>query len=141
MAVLEVWQAPEPSPFFIARIRAHVDGLEQQNASTSSIWEHTQNFLSQRNFFGLRTWQPLFAGIVVLAFMLGVNQYQKPVALPVSGEVQVQSSGVHDLNKLQLNQEVYAGMDVLDDLPISDDMQAPNTSTNKDSTQKDTTEM
>jgi len=141
MSVLELWQAPELSPFFTARLRAHVDGMEQQNTTASSYWEQAQSFLFRRNFFGLRTWQPVLAGIVAVALMLGVNLYQKPITLPASGDVQMQSSGVHDLNKLQQNQDVYADMDVLDDLPISDDMQPPNTSTNKDSTQKDTTEM
>jgi hypothetical protein len=142
MAVLETWQVPEPSPFFATRLRANIDELELQiNTSASSSWEHVQNFLTGRHFFGLRTWQPVMAGILAIALILGVSQYKKPLELPTVDETLMRSSGVHDLNKLQLNQDVYAGMDVLDDLPNSDDMQAPNTGTNKDSSQKDTTEM
>ena len=142
MLLLEEWKAPEPSPFFATRITARLDEIRgEEFAFRQSMWERIEGILFHRRFIGFPTWQPMMAGVVAVVLMIGMNMYQQPVAQPIGIEIQMQTSGVHDLNKLQQNQDVYASMDVLDDLPNSDDMQAPNTGTHKDSTQKDTTEM
>ena len=118
MALLDEWQAPEPSPYFDTRLQAR---LREEMARPQATW-----------FSGLRrpAWaMSLGAVIFVAALVLGgksyISQPETIATKPPSLGLPVQpGTAVGDLQALDRNDELYADFDVLDELQVQDDVTA-----------------
>jgi predicted anti-sigma-YlaC factor YlaD len=114
MALLDEWQAPEPSPYFDTRFAARM--REERAKPQRATW---------------LAWfrAPALAGALALVLMVagGVNWFNarnggQKVANdhPQSGIEAVPGTAVGDLQALDNNEDVYANFDVLDDLQSPD---------------------
>jgi predicted anti-sigma-YlaC factor YlaD len=115
MALLDEWQAPEPSPYFDTRFAAR---LREERAKP------------QRATWLLWFRAPALAGALALVLMVagGVNWFnarnsdQKVAGTghAQSGIEAVPGTAVGDLQALDNNEDLYANFDVLDDLQTPD---------------------
>jgi predicted anti-sigma-YlaC factor YlaD len=117
MALLDEWQAPEPSPYFDTRLAARM--REERAKPASAAW---------------LSWfrAPVLAGGLALVLMMaggvrwfstGGHQIGKSGEPPVRIEVQP-GSAVGDLQALDKNEDLYANFDLLDDLQVQSDVDA-----------------
>ena len=106
MALLDEWQAPEPSPYFDTRLKAR---LREEQAKTPAGW---------------LAWirKPVFAAVatVVIALSIGIGLYKR------NSDTQPVQPGtaVSDLQQLDKNHDLYSDFDVLDDLQVQPDVTA-----------------
>jgi predicted anti-sigma-YlaC factor YlaD len=122
MALLDEWQAPEPSPYFDTRLQARFrEERRAEMARPAAAW-----------FRWLR--HPVWAGsaaavIFAAALVVGNKSYlsqpetiaTKPPALSLPVEP---GTAVGDLQALDRNDDLYADFDMLDDLQVQDDVTA-----------------
>jgi hypothetical protein len=110
MALLDEWQAPEPSPYFDTRFAARM--REERAKPQRAAW---------LSWFRL----PALAGALALALTMvgGVNWFTrdngKPIATDRPPQVQVVAppgTAVGDLQELEKDEDLYANYDILDDL-------------------------
>jgi anti-sigma-K factor RskA len=123
MALLDEWQAPEPSPYFDTRLQAR---LREEMARPESGWLSGLNWL-RRPAWAMSLAAALFAG----ALAIGVNnksyfiETDKIATNPPALSLPVQpGTAVGDLQALERNDELYADFDMLDDLQVQDDVTA-----------------
>jgi hypothetical protein len=109
MALLDEWQAPEPSPYFDTRLRAR---LREEAAKQPVGWFHWIR-------------RPAMAVSLALLMVVGVTLFQKGGVQPpeVSGPVEP-GTAVGDLQALDNNLDLYSNFDVLDDLEVQPDVTA-----------------
>jgi hypothetical protein len=113
MALLDEWQAPEPSSYFDTRLQAR---LREEMAKPQAGWLHW-----------LR--RPVLAGALTLALGVSVGLffarnggiYQQPGPDISDNEP---GTAVSDLQALDKNQDVYSDFDLLDDLTVQKDVDA-----------------
>ena len=120
MALLDEWQAPEPSPYFDTRLQAR---LREEMARPQESW-----------FAWLRrpAWAMSLAAFVfagALALSIGNKSYfSTPEAIattpPSLGLPVEPGTAVGDLQALEKNDELYADFDVLDQLQVQDEVTA-----------------
>ena len=120
MALLDEWQAPEPSPYFDTRLQAR---LREEMTRPAAGW---LGWL-RRPAWAMSLAAVLFAG--ALAIGMGGKSYlfvaegipttPPPLGLPVQP-----GTAVGDLQALERNDELYADFDVLDELQVQDDVTA-----------------
>jgi len=120
MALLDEWQAPEPSPYFDTRLQAR---LREEMARPATGW---LNWL-RRPAWAMSLAAVIFAGALVVG--IGNRFYIPPTEAiatkPPSLGLPVQpGTAVGDLQALERNDELYADFDVLDDLQVQDDVTA-----------------
>jgi|SRR5580704_15555739 hypothetical protein len=111
MALLDEWQAPEPSPYFDTRLHAR---LREEAAKQPVGWFHWIR-------------RPAMAVSLALAMVVGVTLFQNDSGSRTSGpEAVVIEPGtpVGDLQALDKNQDLYSNFDVLDDLQVQSDVTA-----------------
>lgn len=117
MGLLDTWQAPEPSPFFGTRLNARVNELKAQESQTMFGW-------LRRRAFGMPIWRPMVAGALALAAAVGLGMYnfqdQRHVEKPAI-TAQQKSLAVKDLEALDKNEDLYANIDLLDDIDSTAD--------------------
>src|SRR5512146_2009920 len=116
LALLEEWQAPEPSPYFDTRLNARL--REEMAAAPGRSW-----------LAWLR--KPALAGSLVALFFVGVSLFlheqnlnNSPSAV-TSWEINVTAqpgTAVGDLQALDKNHDLYADFDVLDQLEVQHDV-------------------
>jgi hypothetical protein len=106
MHALDAWDAPEPSPFFNARMAARLRG--EREAKPAGFFEQLRARLLYGTNMHLR---PVAAGALALLLLIGggtyagfVNQQQ-----PVSP-----SAAVRDLQSLDENSQVFQQLNTLD---------------------------
>ena len=118
MALLDEWQAPEPSPYFDTRLSARM--REERAKPQRAAW---------LAWFRL----PVLAGALGLILMMsggirwftagrfgsGTNVSEKIGPGPV-----VPGTAVGDLQALDKNEDLYANFDLLDDLQVQPDVDA-----------------
>jgi hypothetical protein len=123
MALLDEWQAPEPSPYFDTRLEAR---LREEMARPAEHWY-------TRLLPGLRSrpaWLTSMATVIfIVALAIGNKSYfvqtetiaTRPPALltPVQP-----GTAVGDLQALEKNDDLYADFDMLDELQVQDDVAA-----------------
>jgi len=99
MALLDEWEAPEPSPYFLTRLRAHVKE-EREKAPVRS---------------GVFSWMRRPAMAVSLATVLaaGALIYRFGIQAPPPPE---QQSAVADVEALDKNHDVLVNTDLIDEL-------------------------
>jgi predicted anti-sigma-YlaC factor YlaD len=126
MALLDEWQAPEPSPYFDTRLQAR---LREEMARPAAGWLSV-GWLSwmRRPAWAISLAAVIFAGALVVGIVIGNKSYIGTEAIatkPPSLGLPVQpGTAVGDLQALERNDELYADFDVLDDLQVQDDVTA-----------------
>ena len=119
MALLDEWQAPEPSPYFDVRLQAR---LREEIAKPQAGW---------------MAWfrRPVMAAALTVLMGIGVGLFltqNGSINSPKNTEIaqiesQTQSgpgTAVSDLQALEKNHDLYADFDLLDDLQVQHDVQA-----------------
>src|SRR5437588_12575008 len=96
MALLDEWEAPEPSPYFLTRLQAHVREEQQKQPAGWLAW--------------LR--RPALA--VTLATVLAAGGVMYRVAHPP--ELPTVAGAVTDLEALDKNHDLFVNTDLLDEL-------------------------
>jgi hypothetical protein len=117
MALLDDWQAPEPSPYFDVRLQAR---LREEMAKPQAGW---------------MTWfrRPMLAAALTVLMAIGVGLFvthNSGIYKPNSDTVAVietpaaPGTAVSDLQALDKNHDLYSDFDLLDDLQVQHDVQA-----------------
>jgi hypothetical protein len=120
MALLDEWQAPEPSPYFDTRMQAR---WREEMARPQAGWFHWL----RRPAWAMSMAAVLFAGALTVGLSnksylveMGSIQTRPPVpSLPVQP-----GTAVGDLQALDSNHDLYADFDMLDELQVQDDVTA-----------------
>jgi hypothetical protein len=123
MALLDEWQAPEPSPYFDTRLQAR---LREEMARPSGGW--------YRRFMPSVMLRPAWimsAAAIIFTVTLAIGnksyfvQNEAIATKPPSLTIPVQpGTAVGDLQALEKNDDLYADFDMLDDLQVQDDVTA-----------------
>jgi predicted anti-sigma-YlaC factor YlaD len=122
MALLDEWQAPEPSPYFDARLQARLrEERREEMARPTAGW-----FLwLRRPAWAMSLAAVIFAGALVVGNKSYISQTEAIATKPPSLSLPVEpGTAVGDLQALEKNDELYADFDVLDDLQVQDDVTA-----------------
>jgi len=123
MALLDEWQAPEPSPYFDTRLQAR---LREEMARPSAGWL-SAGWLSwvRRPAWAISLAAVIFAGALLVGNKSYISQTEAIATKPPSLGLPVQpGTAVGDLQALDRNDELYADFDVLDELQVQDDVTA-----------------
>jgi predicted anti-sigma-YlaC factor YlaD len=120
MALLDEWQAPEPSPYFDTRFEAR---LREEMARPAAGW---LSWL-RRPAWAMSLAAVVFAGALVVG--IGSKSYifqteaisTNPPSLGLPVEP---GTAVGDLQALERNDDLYADFDMLDELQVQDDVTA-----------------
>lgn len=117
MALLDQWQAPEPSPYFDTRLHAR---LREEAAKPTVGWLHWIR-------------RPALAMALALVVIMGVTLFERggvpssdhPIAKgPEAPTIVTPGTAVGDLQALDSNLDLYSDFDVLDDLQVQADVTA-----------------
>src|ERR1700685_4435864 len=119
MALLDQWQAPEPSPYFDVRLQAR---LREEMAKPQSSW---------LGWFR----RPVLASALTVLLGVGVGLFftqgggiYKPssdvVAFVDTAQPAEPGTAVSDLQSLDKNHDLYSDFDLLDDLTVQHDVVA-----------------
>jgi len=121
MALLDEWQAPEPSPYFDTRLQAR---LREEMARPATGWLNWLSWL-RRPAWAMSLAALVFAGALLVGSKSYISQTEAIATKPPSLGLPVQpGTAVGDLQALERNDELYADFDVLDDLQVQDDVTA-----------------
>lgn len=113
MALLDEWQAPEPSPYFDTRLQARLREEMSKQPSRWFAW-------IRRPALAASLAAMLVVGAAVFRFELKKNHHDVgPMATTV-----VPGTAVGDLQALDTNHDIYADSDLLDDLQVQEDVNA-----------------
>jgi hypothetical protein len=121
MALLDEWQAPEPSPYFDTRLAARLREEVARPAAGWFAWLRRPALAMSLAAF-------LLAGGLLIGYrasrpylteMGAINTAPPALSVPV-----VPGSAVGDLQALDKNDDLYADFDVLDQLQVQDDVTA-----------------
>lgn len=119
MALLDEWQAPEPSPYFDTRLQAR---LREEMARPPVRW---YSWLTQgrlRPAWAMSVAAVLFTVALAIGNRSYFSQTETIATKPPSLSLPVQpGTAVGDLQALEKNNELYADFDVLDELQVQDD--------------------
>lgn len=111
MALLDEWQAPEPSPYFDTRLQARL--REEQAKQPVSWWAWLR--------------RPAMAGALALMAVVGITVIERSHERVTEGPIAVVATpgtAVGDLQALDKNDDMYANFDELDDLQVQSDVTA-----------------
>ena len=121
MALLDEWQAPEPSPYFDTRLQAR---LREEMARPATAWLNRLSWL-RRPAWAMSLAAVIFAGALLVGSKSYISQTEPIATKPPSLGLPVQpGTAVGDLQALERNDELYADFDVLDELQVQDDVTA-----------------
>ncbi len=122
MALLDEWQAPEPSPYFDTRLLARLrEERREEIAHPQAAWF---SWL-RRPAWAMSLAAMVFAGALVLGNKSYFVETGTIATNPPSLSLPVEpGTAVGDLQALDRNDELYADFDVLDDLQVQDDVTA-----------------
>jgi anti-sigma factor RsiW len=124
MALLDEWQAPEPSPYFDTRMQARLrEEMARPAAAGAAGW---------LSWMRHPAWAMSLAAMVFAgALTIGVSSrsYFAPLEAiktepPALGLPVQPGTAVGDLQSLERNDELFADFDVLDQLQVQDDVTA-----------------
>jgi hypothetical protein len=116
MALLDEWQAPEPSPYFNVRLQAR---LREEMAKPQAGW-----------LYWLR--RPVLAAALTVLMGIGVGLlftrssgiYRPPDQEAAMSEAPEPGTAVGDLQALETNHDLYSDFELLDDLAVQQDVVA-----------------
>ncbi len=110
MALLDEWQAPEPSPYFDTRLKARL--REEQEKAPARGWLHWVR-------------RPAFAIATAVLLVASATVYIGRGHQDNTAMIQAQpGTAVGDLQQLDKNHDMYSDFDVLDDLSVQQDQTA-----------------
>jgi predicted anti-sigma-YlaC factor YlaD len=120
MALLDEWQAPEPSPYFDTRLQAR---MREEMARPAASWLSWM----RRPAWAMSLAAVIFAGALTIG--IGSKSYFAPLEAiktdpPALGLPVQPGTAVGDLQALERNDELFADFDVLDQLQVQDDVTA-----------------
>ena len=112
MALLDEWEAPEPSPYFDVRLKAR---LREESTLHHSGFLHWFRKPALAVALG-----------VLMAASVTIMRVSDPGALPAPphGTGYEPGTALGDLQALDKNEDLYADFDVLDDLQVQPDVSA-----------------
>jgi hypothetical protein len=114
MALLDEWQAPEPSPYFDTRLKARLREEVAQKPVGWLAWLRRPALTAS-----------LAAMVLVGGVVLRMEETKPPKRQgPIAGVTAEPGSAVSDLQALDKNHDVYADSDLLDDLQVQADVNA-----------------
>jgi anti-sigma factor RsiW len=126
MALLDEWQAPEPSPYFDVRLNARLRE-EAESAKPAAGWLHWLRKPALAVSFALL----MVASVTLVRMNNGRNgNGSAGIATPapmVAAVIQTAAepgTAVGDLQALDKNQNLFSDFDVLDDLEVQHDVTA-----------------
>jgi len=107
MALMDEWQAPEPSPYFDVRLQAR---LREEMAKPQAGW--LQWFR-----------RPMLAAALTVMLGVGVGLFvtKNTGRPPVAVATPERGTAVGDLQDMEQNHDLYADYEVLDDLDVAQD--------------------
>jgi anti-sigma factor RsiW len=113
MALLDEWQAPEPSPYFDVRLRAR---LREDAARQSVTW-----------WYWIR--KPALAISLAVLMVMSITLFRtdsgwNPTAEGPRAMVAAPGTAVGDLQALDKNSDLYSDFEILDDLQAQQDADA-----------------
>ena len=118
MALLDEWQAPEPSPYFDTRLQAR---LREEMARPHAAWLSWLH----RPAWAMSLAAVIVAGVLVVGNKSYISQPETIATKPPSLGLPVEpGTAVGDLQALDRNDDLYADFDVLDELQVQDDVTA-----------------
>jgi anti-sigma-K factor RskA len=119
MALLDEWQAPEPSPYFDTRLQARLrEEMARPRAAAGFGW-------LRRPAWAMSLAAVIFAGALVVGSKSYISEPGTIATKPPSLGLPVEpGTAVGDLQALDRNDDLYADFDVLDDLQVQDDVTA-----------------
>jgi len=106
MQALDAWDAPEPSPFFNARMAARLRG--EREAQPAGFFERLRSRLLYSTNMHLR---PVAAGALALLLLIGGGTYAGFVNMSQPASP---SAAVRDLQSLDDNSQVFQQLNTLD---------------------------
>lgn len=109
MALLNTWEAPEPSPFFDTKLNARLRAEAVPSGWRARFMAAVQNL--REHPFG---WRPLTAAALAVAIAAGVSIYQV-TPHPSTTTAENGACAVVDLQDLDKNQQLLNQMSILDD--------------------------
>jgi anti-sigma factor RsiW len=121
MALLDEWQAPEPSPYFDTRLHARL--REEMARSQSRSWGWMS--WARRPAVALSLAAVIVAGGALAGSRQMFVQTEEIATRPPVPSVPVlPGTAVGDLQALERNNDLYADFDVLDELEVQQDVTA-----------------
>ena len=110
MALLDEWEAPEPSPYFLTRLQAHVREERQKEPVRSSIFAWVR--------------KPVMAASLAAALVVGGVTYR--FVIPIIENWQT-TNAVSDVESLDKNADLIVNSDLIDEMSggPSDDVAEP----------------
>jgi hypothetical protein len=119
MALLDEWQAPEPSPYFDVRLQAR---LREEMAKPQAGWLAWV----RRPVLAVALTVLMAVGVgLFLSKGSGIYKSDDEVALNDSSAQSTEpGTAVSDLQALETNHELYSDFDLLDDLEVQHDVVA-----------------
>ena len=115
MALLDEWEAPEPSPYFDMRLQAR---LREEAAQQPSRW------LTWMNLRRPALVASLAAIVVVGATVLRLEEKKLRHSTHTVATIADPGTAVGDLQALDQNHDIYSDSDLLDDLQVQQDVNA-----------------
>lgn len=111
MALLDEWESPEPSPYFLTRLRAHVK--EEREKAPASM------------FGWLR--RPVLAAALATVLAAGGVVYRLTVATPPANPNPEPGTALADIESLDKNHDLLIDTDLVNELTggPSDDVAEP----------------
>lgn len=120
-ALLDIWQAPEPSPYFDQKLAVR---LREEQAMPAAGW--FERLRSRLLFNTGRQFRPAVAGALALVFLVAGGAFADLSGFPHSASAQV-SATVNDLQILDKNDQALQTMNLLlqDDGSSNNNVPAP----------------
>jgi len=112
-AVLDMWQAPEPSPYFDQKLAVRL--REEQHREPEGWFERIRARLLYNTG---RQFRPALAGALALVLLVGGGTVANLSGVHF-GRVQT-SATVNDLQILEKNDQAFQNMDILEDVSNDD---------------------
>jgi hypothetical protein len=103
MALLDEWEAPEPSPYFLTRMRAHVREEREKAPARSGVFSWMR-----RPAMAVSLATLLVAGGLIYRFGGFIETYPPIIAEP--------GTAVADVEALDKNHDVLVNTDLIDEL-------------------------
>jgi anti-sigma factor RsiW len=121
-ALMDTWQAPEPSAYFDTRMAVRM--REELAAPPAGLWQRlTERFLS----FGHLSMKPVMAGVMTVAVVIGGVTYAGVSFFEQPQPAAQESATLRDLQSLDRNAQT---IDDLNSLDQQLDQQSPDSSNN-----------
>lgn len=107
MALMDAWEAPEPSPYFLTRLGARLN--EERQAEPAGWFERLRARFAYGSQFHARPIAAMALTVVLLlggGTYLGLTNWEQPVAPP-------QTAVVHDLQVLDNNDQLLDQLETI----------------------------